>query len=80
MASQSRDVSREQAQTALSRLLLARIRQDRYPSYTQMTMVEQVLPRSLYRDYLNILFEKLIDDPRPSTTMVRRIQRIIAML
>jgi len=75
VASQSRTVSREQAQTVLSRILLEKIRQDPYPSYTYMTMLEQTLPPSLHREYLNILLEKVMNDRRPSTTMIRRIQR-----
>jgi hypothetical protein len=76
LASQSRAVSREEAQTALSRILLEKIRQDRFPSTTQMAMLEQSLPPSLNREYLNILLEKVIQDERPSITMLRRIQRI----
>jgi predicted nucleic acid-binding Zn-ribbon protein len=75
MASQSRSaVSSEQVQTALSRVLLQKIRQDQHPSYTQMTMLEQMLPPSLYREYVTVLLEKVLHDDRPSTTMIRRIQ------
>jgi len=80
LASQSRAVSREEAQTALSRILLEKIRRDKHPSYTQMTMLEQSLPASLHRDYLNILLQKVIEDDRPSITMLRRIQRIADQL
>ena len=74
------DVSREQAQTALSRILLEKIREDRYPSYTQMTMLEQTLPPSLYREYLNVLLEKVMSENRPSITMLRRIQQFASQL
>jgi hypothetical protein len=73
-------VSREQVQTAISRILLENIRQDRYPSYTQMTMLEQTIPPSLYREYLNVLLEKVISENRPSVTMIRRIQRFASHL
>jgi hypothetical protein len=73
-------VSREQVQTAISRILLEKIRQDRYPSYTQMTMLEQTIPPSLYREYLNVLLEKVISENRPSVTMLRRIQRFASHL
>jgi hypothetical protein len=73
-------VSREQVQTAISRILLEKIRQDRYPSYTQMTMLEQTIPPSLYREYLNVLLEKVISENRPSVTMIRRIQRFASHL
>jgi hypothetical protein len=74
------DVSREQVQTAISRILLEKIRGDRYPSYTQMTMLEQTIPPSLYREYLNVLLEKVISENRPSVTMIRRIQRFASHL
>jgi hypothetical protein len=74
------DVSREQVQTAISRILLEKIREDRYPSYTQMTMLEQTIPPSLYREYLNVLLEKVISENRPSVTMIRRIQRFASHL
>jgi hypothetical protein len=76
----SNNASREQVQTAISRILLEKIRQDRYPSYTQMTMLEQTIPPSLYREYLNVLLEKVISENRPSVTMIRRIQRFASHL
>jgi hypothetical protein len=81
MASQSRSaVSSEQVQTALSRVLLQKIRQDQYPSYTQMTMLEQMLPPSLYREYASVLLEKVLNDDRPSTTMIRRLQAFASQI
>jgi hypothetical protein len=81
LASRNRsDVSRLQAQTALSRVLLDRVRNDNHPSFTQMNLLEQMLPRSLYREYLSILLEKVMRDQWPSTTMLRRIQRFSAQL
>ena len=74
------EVTREQAEMAFSRILLQKIRQDRYPSYTQMKLLEQTLPRSLYRDYLNALFEKVMADERPSITMLRNIQRFTSQM
>jgi hypothetical protein len=73
-------VSREQAQTAISRILLEKIRADRYPSSTQMTMLEQTIPPSLYREYLNVLLEKVISENRPSVTMLGRLQRFASRL
>jgi hypothetical protein len=74
------DVSREQAQTAISRILLEKIRKDRYPSSTQMTMLEQTIPPSLYREYLNVLLEKVLSENRPSVTMLGRLQRFASRL
>jgi hypothetical protein len=73
-------VSSEQAQTALSRVLLAKLRQDKYPSSTEMDILEQTLPPSLEREYLNVLLEKVLVERRPSITMLRRIQRFSSQL
>ena len=76
MASRNKgDVSRLQAQTALSRVLLDKVRNDNHPSFTQMNMLEQTLPRSLHREYLSILLEKVMGEQWPSISMLRRIQR-----
>jgi hypothetical protein len=68
-------VSREEAQTALARVLMEKIREDTYPSSTQMEIVERTITPPLARDYLNILLEKVLSDPAPSIPMIRRIQR-----
>ena len=72
------DVSRLQAQTALSRVLLDRVRNDNHPSFTQMNLLEQMLPRSLYREYLIILLEKVMRDQWPSTTMLFTFSTVTA--
>lgn len=68
--------SRDEVQTALSRFLLEKIRADKYPSSTQMNMLEQTLPPQLTREYVNVLLEKVITDQTPSIPMLKRIQRI----
>jgi hypothetical protein len=73
-------VSREQGQTVLARLLLERVRADKYPSATHMAMLEQTLPPSLTGAYLNVLLEKVRDDPNPSISMLRRIHGIVQTL
>ncbi len=80
MAYQEQSVSREEAQTALGRILIERIRQDRYPSRTHMQIAEGIMPPSLYRDYLNALLEKVIGDAHPSITMLRQISQVIGRL
>ncbi|HEY3725817.1 MAG TPA: hypothetical protein VGL51_01510 [Solirubrobacteraceae bacterium] len=67
---------REEAQTAFAGLLLDRIRRDKYPSMTQMQILEQVIPRPLVREYLNVLLEKVIVEKWPSVSMLQRIARI----
>jgi hypothetical protein len=73
------DLSREQAQTALARLLLAKVRHDQHPSSTEMNILEQMLPPSLHREYFEVLVEKAMSG-RPSVSMLRRIQRFAAQL
>jgi hypothetical protein len=81
MASRNRgEVSRLQVQTALSRVLLDKVRNDNHPSFTQMNILEQTMPPSLYREYLSILLEKVMSEQWPSTSMLRRIQRLSAQL
>ena len=76
MASREPVVTAHEAQTALARVLLERLREDTYPSYTHMEILEQVLPRSLQREYLSVLLEKVIADTQPSITMLRHIARV----
>jgi hypothetical protein len=80
MATRDRAVNRAKAQTAFARLLLERVRQDAYPSWTHMQILEQSLPPSLYGDYLNILLEKVARDQNPSISMLRRIAEIITRI
>jgi hypothetical protein len=74
------EVSRLQVETVLSRVLLEKVRRDDHPSFTQMNILEQTLPKSLQREYLTILLEKVIGDQWPSVSMLRRIQRVAAGL
>lgn len=71
---------REQAQTAIANLLLQRIRNDRFPSVTEMQLLEQILPQALVRDYLNVLLEKVVSERHPSVPMLRRIIRVAASM
>jgi hypothetical protein len=81
LASRNRDdPSPEQAQTAFARLLLQKVREDKHPSFTQMNILEQTLPRSLYREYFVVLLEKAMSERRPSVSMLRRIQRFAAQM
>jgi hypothetical protein len=73
-------VNRNETQVALAGLLLEKIRQDRYPSATQMTLLEQVLPPRLLPGYVEVLLDKVAEDDRPSIPMIRRIQRLIDVM
>jgi hypothetical protein len=66
------------AQEKVARILMNRIRNDRYPSYTEMGLLEAALPPELRDEYLDILLEKVMQDSRPSITMLRHIQQLAA--
>jgi hypothetical protein len=72
--------TREEAQGWMVQMLLDKIRNDRYPSATQMSIVEESLPREMIPDYLEVLIEKAAQDNLPSIPLLRRISRIAAML
>jgi len=66
-----------ESRVALAGILLEKVRNERYPSSTQMTMIEQVLPPQLLSRYVEVLLEKVAQDERPSIPMLQRIQRVI---
>jgi hypothetical protein len=66
-------VTQDEVQAAVARVLLERIRRDPHPSTTEMDLLEQAIPQSLVREYLNVLLEKVLTDPAPSVPMLRRI-------
>ena len=72
--------TRDEVQTALARLLLEKVRQDKYPSATQMALLEQIIPPALIREYLNVLLEKVLNDNAPSIPMLHRIQTVAQAL
>jgi hypothetical protein len=76
MASREMQVSGEEARTAIARLLIEKVRRDKYPSATQMSIIEATITPPLVREYLNMLLEKVLMDEHPSIPMLRRIQRI----
>jgi hypothetical protein len=56
--------------------LLDKLRGDAHPSTTQMDIIEGMLPRELFPQYLAILTEKVEAEPYPSTALLQRIQRL----
>ena len=61
-------------------MLLDKIRADRFPSATQMDIVEQNIPRDRIPDYLEVLIEKAEQDNIPSIPLLRRISRVAESL
>jgi hypothetical protein len=73
-------MTREEAQGWLVEMLLDKIRSDPYPSATQLSIIEQVIPRALVPDYLEALIDKAAQDEFPSIPMLQRISRVASSL
>jgi hypothetical protein len=65
-----------EAKLAAAQALLDKLRRDAHPSPTQMDMIEGMLPRELFPQYLALLTEKVQKDPYPSTELLKRLQRL----
>jgi hypothetical protein len=73
-------MTRSQAQGMIAQVLLDKIENDRYPSITQMDLVEQLLPPDQLDDYLALLMDKAAQDTVPSIPMLQRILRVAESL
>jgi hypothetical protein len=73
-------MTRREAEAWLATTLMDKVRQDRYPSATQLSMIEEVIPREMVEDYLEILLEKVSQDSVPSIPMLQRISRVAQSL
>jgi hypothetical protein len=69
---------RQEAQVALARLLIDKIRTDKYPSGTQMDLLEGMIPRQLASEYFDVLLEKVAMDQWPSISLLARMRRLTA--
>ncbi|MDQ1741459.1 MAG: hypothetical protein QOE53_3111 [Pseudonocardiales bacterium] len=61
-------------------VLMDKVREDPYPSTTQLAMIEEALPPELVGDYLEVLMDKVSADQFPSIPMLGRIKRLIGEL
>ena len=73
-------MTRDQANAVFVQMLLEKVRQDQYPSWTQMNMIEQSIPMGMIPDYLEVLLQKVQQDHMPSIPMLRRIQQVTESL
>jgi hypothetical protein len=69
---------RQEAQVALARLLIDKIRTDKYPSGTQMDLLEGMIPQQLASEYFDVLLEKVAMDQWPSVSLLARMSRLTA--
>lgn len=80
MATQEGPTLGEEARNAIARLLIERVRQTKYPSATEMDLIEQTAPPYALREYLNVLLEKVAKDTWPSIPMMQRIAKVSLQL
>jgi hypothetical protein len=73
-------MTRGEAEQVIVGFLMERVRADHHPSSTQMSMIEQLIPREMVPEYLDILMDKLVEDNWPSMDMLRRITRVAETL
>jgi hypothetical protein len=66
-----------ESRAVLAGVLLKRVRDDRYPSSTEMDLIEQVIPPQLLPRYVEVLLDKIAQDNRPSISMMHRTARVI---
>jgi len=69
-----------ESRAVLAGVLLKRVRQDRYPSATEMDLIEQIIPPQLLPRYVEVLLDKLAQDHRPSISMIHRINRVASSI
>jgi hypothetical protein len=73
-------MNREEAQGRLVQMLMDKVREDPYPSSTQMELIEASIPDEMLGDYVELLVEKAAEDEFPSIPMLRRISRVAAAM
>lgn len=76
MAAEENSMRPNDARRLAVEMLLDKIRDDKYPSATHMSIVEEMLPREMVPEYLEILVGKVAADRVPSVPMLKRIQRV----
>jgi hypothetical protein len=69
-------MNRMESRAVLAGVLLKRVREDRYPSATDMDMIEQIIPPQLLPRYVEVLLDKVAQDQRPSISMIHRLNRV----
>jgi hypothetical protein len=73
-------MNREEAQSRVVQMLMDKVREDPYPSPTQMSIIEELLTPELTGDYVDLLVQKAARDEFPSIPMLRRIGRVASTM
>ena len=66
-----------EARAVLAGMLLKRVKEDRYPSSTEMSLIEEIIPPQLLPRYVDLLLDKMAQESRPSISMIHRLNRVI---
>ena len=61
----------------LAEVLLERIRSDRHPSSTHMSMLESVASDRVLVEYALHLMERIEEDSNPSIPLMNRLKRVV---
>jgi hypothetical protein len=69
-------MNRMEARAVVAGMLLKRVKEERYPSPTEMDLIEQILPPQLLDRYVDVLLEKIAQDNRPSISLIHRLNRV----
>jgi hypothetical protein len=69
-------MNRTESRAVLAGVLMKRVREDRYPSSTDMDLIEQIIPPQLLPRYVEVLLDKVAQDQRPSISMIHRLDRV----
>jgi hypothetical protein len=69
-------MNRVESRAVLAGVLMKRVREDRYPSSTDMDLIEQIIPPQLLPRYVEVLLDKVAQDQRPSISMIHRLDRV----
>jgi hypothetical protein len=69
-------MERTESRAVVAGLLLNRVRQERYPSATELNLIEEIIPPQLLPQYVDVLIEKLVQDDRPSISLLHRLNRV----
>ena len=68
-------MTRDEARSWFIQVLLEKVRDDPYPSATQLALIEESIPHEMMSDYLDVLMDNVAQDTVPSIPMLQRIQR-----
>jgi hypothetical protein len=70
-------MNKMEARAVLAGMLLMRVKEDRYPSSTEMSLIEEIIPPQLLPRYVEVLLDKMAQESRPSISMIHRLSRVI---